>query len=430
MSTENAKKRKREDGRADEEESGGEGMEKKDEKWEYSAPAIPTSHWIDQGFDDGYIERMEIFLTKIKAFTSALRSGTCDEDIYLGSGANNPNNTFLGHDDALLPHWQEFANALQVYQNTDASLNIAIGKMQLPSSVMKLLTPALKDKPIKAFGLGNNELVDSREGIEFAIEIIQSNEKLEEFGWVDNPIDSMGDANHLVEAIISHPIMDSVHLHNCFGGNVGAYNTLCSLLSSNKSFATIAFESNNIRAGGRTEIPDFLATNPPLEKLQLASNHLDDNDAKLIARALKRNTNLRRLYLGQNDITGIGRDALRHAVFDSTSLNTVAASNHTCFIEGIDFDHINEEEEPKVNRGRKIFSLLSSRNREGVNVHHLDAEFDDDSLKLVPKVLESVSIYAIYGKTDDVYPLSITYEILRSWKMPILYENKKGSHIE
>ena len=77
-----------------------------------------------------------------------------------------------------------------------------------------------------------------------------------------------------------------------------------------------------------------------------------------------------------------------------------------------------------MNRGRKIYSILSSSNREGSNVRHLDSEFEDDYLKLVPKVLESVHGYAGYSShpTGDVRPLSIMYEVLRSWKMPTLYE--------
>ena len=72
---------------------------------------------------------------------------------------------------------------------------------------------------------------------------------------------------------------------------------------------------------------------------------------------------------------------------------------------------------------------MSTRNREGTNVQHLDAEFDDDSLKLVPKVLEAVRHYAEYGSsTDNVQSsLSIMYEVLRSWKMPTLYENNGAS---
>ena len=42
---------------------------------------------------------------------------------------------------------------------------------------------------------------------------------------------------------------------------------LRSLLASNKSFASIDLDSNNIETGGGTEIPDYLAKNPPLNSL-------------------------------------------------------------------------------------------------------------------------------------------------------------------
>ena len=247
--------------------------------------------------------------------------------------------------------------------------------------------------------LDNNEFVNIREGTEFVIEIIQSNQKLKEFHWTNNEIESMDDANLLVEAIISRPLIKSISLVNCFGENMDAYSIFRSLLASGKDFAHIDLGFNNIRTGGGTELPDFLATNPPLKDLFLIENHLDDSDAILIARALKRNTHLEQLILGGNDITDIGRDALRNSLLDSTTLNTIADSNHSCNVGGIDLDddisNNNRLLDDKVNRGRKMYSLLSSRNREGVNVHHLfDEEFDDDSMKLVPKVLECVHIYA------------------------------------
>ena len=88
----------------------------------------------------------------IKERTCELRSGTCSEDICLG-GFDEGDDTVLLHDDALLPHWQEFANALQLYQNPEASHRLSIYNMQLTSSVIDLLTPALKDKPIDGFWL-------------------------------------------------------------------------------------------------------------------------------------------------------------------------------------------------------------------------------------------------------------------------------------
>ena len=65
-------------------------------------------------------------------------------------------------------------------------------------------------------------------------------------------------------------------------------------------------------------------------------------------------------------------------------------------------------------------------------MRHLNLEFgdeDEDTLALVPKVLESVHRYSHEcvhqrrrNQVEYVQPSSITYEILRGWKMPELYE--------
>ena len=404
----------------------------KEQKWEYSAPTIPTSHWVDQGFNEDYIEWMELFLREIKAKTCALRSGLCSHnDIDLG-GAND---MVLRHNDALLPHWKEFATALQLYQNPE-EISLSFSNMQLLPAVMNLLTPALKQK-LHLFKLCNNEFANTSEGIEFAIKVIHSNQKMETLRWVNNPIENMGGANRLIEAITSHPVIDHIRLENCFGENANAYELLRVLFAGNKQFIHIDLDSNNLRIGGFTEIPDLLVTNPPLKDLFLENNLLDDKDALQIAHALKQNTKLQNISLGQNDITDIGRDALRNVIFDTTSLNTVANSNHSCSIEGLGFEGYNDVDfhvdNPYARRGKKIYSLLTSRHREGINVRHLNSEFDDESLKLVPKVLESVHHYDTYtipGARNRVHPLSLIYEILRGWKMPTLYENNGTAMIE
>ena len=235
----------------------------------------------------------------------------------------------------------------------------------------------------------------------------------------------------MVGSISSHPSIDCIRLENCFVDDTNGYDILCSLLTSDKTFAEIDFERNYIRTGGDNAIPDYLTTNPPLKYLCLANNNLIDEDAKLIARALKRNTNLEYLRVGQNDFTEIGRDALRDAIYNPTSLNSLADCNHTCSINGISFGNdISNNDGYKSNKTRKIYHLLSSRNREGSNVRHLNSEFGDededkDSLVIVPKVLECLHLYderhPAHETTSYVPPLSIMYEVLRSWKMPELY---------
>ena len=311
------------------------------------------------------------------------------------------------------------------------SLSLSVNNIQLATSVIDLLMPVLKHTPIEYFELQNNSFVNIREGIEFAVEVMKGNQTIQTFYWKNNTINSMEDACHLVDSVISHPSIDKIRLENCFGGDVIGYHILQSLLISDKNFAEIDLERNNIRTGGDTATPDYLATNPPLKKLYLANNNLNDEDARLIARALKRNTNLEELWLDDDDITEVGVNALSNVVYDPTSLNTLEGCNHKCHIHGLiwsDDIPFNFAIAGLRNRARKIYHLLSVRNREGSNVYHFNLEFgdedeNDESLKLVPKVLESVNRYnSNGGSTDYVPPLSIAYEILRGWKMPELYE--------
>ena len=84
---------------------------------------------------------------------------------------------------------------------------------------------------------------------------------------------------------------------------------------------------------------------------------------------------------------------------------------------------MNDQEDPTLHRGMKIYSILSDRNRDESNVHHLDLEFGDDSVKFVPKVLGCVNRYSESRRDVAVPPLSVMYEILRSWRVPELFES-------
>ena len=405
-----------------------------EQKWEYSAPDIPRSHWEERDFGEDYIQLMEDFLAHIKQATCDLRNGVLNnERIILGDSGDEEFETTLLHDDLLLPHWKELANALQLYQE-EKPFKLSIFNLQLPASVIDLLAPVLKHESFDTINLQNNSFVNIREGVEFVVEVMKSNDMMEVFCWTSNIINSMEDARYLVDAIISHPSIDMIRLDHCFGGDgINGYDTLRSLLTSDNGFKHIDFDRNNIRTGGDTAISDYLATNPPLKVLHLDENKLNDEDARLIARALKCNTNLQYIYLDGNNITEVGCNALSKAVYNPESLNSVADCNHTCEIRGIAFGDIPvnlSRSNSNNNRRRKIYRLLSSRNREESNVYHLNLEFgnedeDEDTLALVPNLLESVHRYAERVSTQlpqYEQPLSITYEILRGWKMPELYE--------
>jgi Ran GTPase-activating protein (RanGAP) involved in mRNA processing and transport len=197
----------------------------------------------------------------------------------------------------------------------------------------------------------------------------------------------MEDAHYLVESIIKHPTIDKIRLDGCFGEEVNENDVLCSLLASDKNFAEIDLDNNNIQTDGISEISDYLAIDPPLKELYLRNNDLNDEDASLIARALKHNTNLQWLSLDENNITRNGSTVLRDAVYYPTSLNSLSDCNHTCRSYGLSWGGDVPVNLPgltsKQNRARKIYHLLSLRNKEGNNVHHLNLEFGDEGTRMM-----------------------------------------------
>jgi len=165
-------------------------------------------------------------------------------------------------------------------------------------------------------------------------------------------------------------------------------------------------------------LSDFLATNPRLKELNLTDNSFDESDAVLIANALRSNTTLRHLYIAENRMGDDVFDVWCRALYDESSLNSVADSNHHCYID-TDFlmmvhnMDLNESEDREINRAHKIYSLLSSRNKTMTNVQ----DFGDIGVKLLPNILEIVQKYSRSTGGDNfcVEALSIVYEIMRRW---------------
>ena len=255
-------------------------------------------------------------------------------------------------------------------------------------------------------------------------------------------INSIDDINKLCKIVKEHPSIESVGLNGCKGDNIDGYEMLQKIMNAGKNkLETITLSNNHIRTEGGTFISDFLAKNPILESLYLDENKLNDQDALVIAKALKQNTNLRFLRLTGNNFTKTGWVALRKAEFDDSSLNAASDSNHTCSIiyppdgsdsiEGLDISKMNGERNGAAAfnqtwmRSKKIYSILSSRNRDNSNVKH----FDDVPVEILPDMLDSIQEYSKYHipETEEdkeftppqngnhVNPLSLVYEVCRNW---------------
>ena len=382
------------------------------QKWEYPAP-FPN-------VPDNSAEKH--LLDQIKEQTCDMRYGKWNAIAVEIDGQN------LDYDVAFLPHWKEFAGALEEYQYALKCLPkgkdtaFQLNAVQLPKTVLDLLSDALKSTHFKSIYLCDNRF--GRDGIKFALNYFQNNHKLEEFRLRHNPIDHEDDIDQLIDIIKVHPSINTLELDHCFDDEIDGHKILCSIMTAGANkLKSIDLCSNEILTGA-----NFLATNPILEQLVLCDNLLDDTDANAIATALKRNTNLRCLDITNNDdITNPGWDALRKAEFDPTSLNSAAESNHTCFIAGAseyngdDPDTWDEMTPfvPAAVRQKKIYSVLSSRNRECSNVQSMD----DVPVEFLPDMLVSIQQYSEYHigdkappkRNDDAKALSVMYEILRFW---------------
>mmetsp|Transcript_7597 Transcript_7597/g.16553 ORF Transcript_7597/g.16553 Transcript_7597/m.16553 type:complete len:395 (+) Transcript_7597:418-1602(+) len=108
---------------------------------------------------------------------------------------------------------------------------------------------------------------------------------------------------------------------------------LASKLEGYKSLKRIDLGFNFVGLRGAIALAEFVATNPPLLHLILIGNSIGDSGAMQFAKALKSNTTMVELNLGYNHISSVGLETLFYAIFDTSSLNALADSNHTlCYL--------------------------------------------------------------------------------------------------
>jgi hypothetical protein len=169
---------------------------------------------------------------------------------------------------------------------------------------------------------------------------------------------------------------------------------------------------------GAVKIAHYLEGGPPIKHLLLDHNRLNDDDAVLISKALKRNTNLTSIFLSSNNFTSIGVKALLNCVFDSSTLNSISESNHTLASLNI----INDQESGDLH-GCIESMLLMDRTQK-----ILLALQDKDSLlqylanvpvELIPEVLAFPCLQVDNQRQHK--HLNILYSTMRWWNMPMLY---------
>jgi hypothetical protein len=170
---------------------------------------------------------------------------------------------------------------------------------------------------------------------------------------------------------------------------------------------------------GAVKFAQYLEGDPHIRWIDLVYNRLNDNDAILISQALKRNTNLKSMYLHSNNFTSIGVKSLLTCVFDGSSLNAIAESNHTLkrmnILDKIDIPPMKQidcriDRLLDLNRTQKIMLALQDKDSLIQYLANLPVE-------LIPEVLA----FPCHQDVDICKIMNLVYSTMRWWNMPLLY---------
>ncbi|EJK48696.1 hypothetical protein THAOC_32484 [Thalassiosira oceanica] len=314
----------------------------------YPLPDVPSSHWLGRGLTDEYIAHVTDFLRAMKVATLMLRSSDKEKvKLYqmqflhhrgFSELINEVENAYafhrfhqyktqLRHDDALVPYWQQFTNALKTYDgilDEDFSYEnhyyhqqcFRLASIELHPSVIDMLGPAL------ATCITSLSLHDVGRGwVDLAISVIGANSSLKYLSCSANP-SRMERAFDLFSSVADHPTLSDLTLRKICSDGAEGYSLfmlakICLLDGDSGSSKTyrLKFSGNSMSSNGATHIADAIASNSSrLKELDLTSNKLTDTDARAIGQALRSNTTLERLCVQGNDFTQVGVAAIRLGV--------------------------------------------------------------------------------------------------------------------
>ena len=403
----------------------------KNQSWEYPVPLLPEHDFIFHGYTVGEAEYLSETAKELKDVTTQMRRGESTshidgKEVYMRMSDEDPPFSYeVNH--ALFPHWQEFAAALKQFtpainvlpDNCESFFRFYF--VQLNNDAMMLIKNALIGMPFKNLAFTNNNNGNGACGgmsVDSILHIAESNKNLRKLLIGRNQIGSQH-IQRLCSVVRNHHMVQ-LELFDSFEPGIGD-EMLASLLAiDDLKLERLDMASNNITSAVGTLLADFIATNPRLKELDLQSNDLNDSDAKLIANALRSNSTLVELRIDDNNISKVGFECFRRVLCDESSLNSVADSNHICSVlsDSSAVNGWNLHEENQINRGWKIYRLLSLRHKSMSNAQH----FGDIDVKLLPNMLEVVQKYQSAARSrnwmyhsNGVALLSIVYEIMRKW---------------
>ncbi|EJK59541.1 hypothetical protein THAOC_20220 [Thalassiosira oceanica] len=390
------------------------------EGWEYPVAIQSDEYWQNKGYDAQAVQLLKLrFFAGLKNAVLELEHGVCDSIAVCCAD----------HDEDLMPHWNALFQSFDLINPHGAGLVLDFSSIKLNEVIMREICHHVRHRNITQVHFSNNEFTNMHAAIS-ELENALKSRKLKSLSWSQNRIEYAEDMNLFTRALSRSNSVEELTFR--WNSNENAQALLTGVDFS--SYKVLNLFANNLRTNGRTDIPDLIAANPALVVLNLDGNQLNNDDAVLIAQSLGRNTHLRKLNVGNNNIRERGMRALYEAANNTSTLNALSDSNHSCLLEGLskgfDIDAINSDSGSNglcMNRMCKIHKLMADRYRRGGgNVPRLNSEMGgENSVLLAPYLMESVSRRhdAFQEKYDESSEclLGLLYELVKDWKMAELF---------
>ena len=293
---------------------------------------------------------------------------------------------------------------------------------------------------LTVFSMDGNNL--SPDDAKFVIRAMKKTSKVRHLSLGSNP------------AIHSPKFLDSSRFHENIthldmsgcGIKLPGAKLIANYLSGNPALTEMNLERNKLALASIRVLADAMSANTTLEHLNLNRNPITDRCVSVLTNLLKNNNTLLSLDLiGSSMKVETGRRQLiRNAVIDTTSLQTIADSNHTCSVSFSKSQTSYAFYEPELRRANALENkgetirykvVLASReiNKDLFNTRN----FDDIPLELMPKLLEISQQeigYNGFGKgvADEMYKtrsrwapkdqnLRRIYEVVQGWNTPLLF---------
>lgn len=451
--------------------------------------------WDRYSEEWGYCEGMETLQEKLKAATATLMSPNEDAQtqIEVGSFGNIQGiaRELKWRDVLSCPSLQPFFNALTNFPG-DRALSIKLNNFQLKEGVLtKFQSCKIETKHLICLDIDITHL----SGLVAIIDILQVNTTLEKLKLTGAILSHQEPTNRFVNVVKNHPILELISLDNCTWSIYGqdSIQQFSTVMEGIKDIRKVILKGDPCNHGYEVGIKDIhrlpaiLATNPLLQEITLdrtrmsynsdRERHIGDstvgsresmiNEALVyidLAEALATNTNLKQLIIPKDGdcIWEEGINALWKAVYDDTSLNSIAESNHTCVIknqgknfhqpwtwERGPFQHIALESDLRTlshpgwtqgltiedsresSKESKLRYALGAKQKGHLNIHYLN----EVPLSLMPKILSFVQPVVIDGEYEEstqvptekevaTMSLKNVFEVMKNCVAPLLDKTK------